>query len=100
MDNKAAIKIAKAYVADIFADERVQDIALEEINRDERSIWEITIGFSRPILSARSTSLIEGMMDESLKALQSGPLRRSYKRVKIRDDNGEVVGLSEAEWAQ
>lgn len=97
MDNKAAIRIAKEYVADIFADEQVRDIALEGISRHKRSVWEITIGFNRPMFE--NQTFVGNVLDKSQEPFSIGPQRRSYKRVLIRDADGEVLGMSEAEFA-
>ena len=49
MEVKEAVLTAKRYVADVFADEVVTDVGLEEVEFDEESdVWVVTIGFSRP----------------------------------------------------
>lgn len=49
MDVKAAVDSAKRHIADLFAEEQVSNIGLEEVEHDEASDqWRITIGFSRP----------------------------------------------------
>jgi hypothetical protein len=98
MDNKAAIRIAKEYVADIFAEEQVRDIALEGISRDKHSVWEITIGFNRPMF--QNLTGVGKALARSQDPFSIGPQRRSYKRVMIRDADGEVLGMAEAEFAQ
>lgn len=45
---KEAVSIAKRYVADLFADEGVVGLGLEEVDYDEfRNEWRITLGLSR-----------------------------------------------------
>ena len=90
MDNKEAIKIAKAYVLDVFADESISDVGLEEITRDQPGIWEVTIGFSR-----------KWQIDKSLAAqLNRMSARRSYKTIRIDAADGNVISMEEAEWAK
>ncbi|MCE2448270.1 MAG: hypothetical protein J4F35_07775 [Candidatus Latescibacteria bacterium] len=49
MDVKEAVQTARAYIADLFADENVKHVGLEEVEFDDLSkVWHITIGFSRP----------------------------------------------------
>lgn len=49
MNVKEAAKAAIAYIADLFADERISDLGLEEVEFDEANQeWVITVGFSRP----------------------------------------------------
>ena len=46
MEVKSAVQTAKNYVREIFEDEEISNLGLEEIQRKGGS-WEITIGFSR-----------------------------------------------------
>ena len=49
MDVKEAVAYAKRYVLELFADENVTNIGLEEVEFDDRvNEWCVTIGFSRP----------------------------------------------------
>ena len=48
MDVKEAAKLAKDYVADLFKDERISNVGLEEIELRDGRFWEVTVGFSRP----------------------------------------------------
>ena len=68
---KEAVKIAKAYIAELYSDEPISDIGLEEVMKDDSgNKWLITIGFIR-----------QGSNDPANKFLT---LRnRLYKRVEI-----------------
>jgi hypothetical protein len=95
MDNKAAIKIAKQYVAEVFAEEHVHDIALEEINRPAPEVWEITIGFNRPIntpINKQFVALATAVTGQP----PNGPVRRSLKVVSISNIEGEVIAMNDA----
>jgi hypothetical protein len=46
LDVQDAIKKARDYVGEIFKDEPIADIGLEEVEFDTDS-WKITIGFNR-----------------------------------------------------
>ena len=49
MDVRAAARTAKAYIAEVFADEDIDEVGLEEVDFDDRSnLWKITISFLRP----------------------------------------------------
>ena len=51
MDMKDAAKLAKEYVADLFDEEGISNVGLEEIVfRDDGGdeYWDVTVGFSRP----------------------------------------------------
>ena len=49
MDVKEAVQTAKKYVAELFTDETIADVGLEEVEFNNTSnSWEVTIGFSRP----------------------------------------------------
>ncbi len=81
LDVKRAAKAAKEYVADLFADEQIDHVGLEEVKFDRSAnVWEITIGFSRP-------------WDRGLLKIAPGPSQRSYKVVRISDADGEVLAV-------
>lgn len=70
---KQAVKIAKDYIADLYAEESIVDIGLEEVLKDETGgKWLVTVGFYR-----------QDGGDAANKFLK---LRtRQYKRVEIDD---------------
>jgi hypothetical protein len=93
MDNKEAIKIAKDYVAEIFADEGVKNLGLEEIQHDNGT-WEITIGFTRNWQRGNDA------MSPLNPLLNIRPDRRTFKVVKIDERKKEVVSMEEPYWAR
>lgn len=83
MDVKAAAQAALAYVADLFAEEQIGDLGLEEVEKDDRTDqWRITVGFSRPWERAGGAMV----------AITGQPRPRSYKVLTI-DPDGTVVSL-------
>lgn len=85
MDAKTAVHKAKDYIADLFADEGVTDIGLEEVEFESTSnSWKITIGFSRP-----------WDHKNRLTAALGGVVSRSYKAIRINDRSGEVESLTD-----
>ncbi|MYB48922.1 MAG: hypothetical protein F4X72_06575 [Dehalococcoidia bacterium] len=86
MDVKAAVKIAKTQVADLFADEEIVDIGLEEVEFDDSvGIWIVTIGFSRPWEQKNALTA----------ALGEGRPSRSYKVIRLADADGRMVALED-----
>jgi hypothetical protein len=87
MNVKEAVAAAKVYVADLFQEENITDIGLEEVRLDDRSgLWEVTVGFSRPW--DRSATGFAAV-------LQAGAYpKRSYKILRINNETGEVVSLA------
>jgi len=89
MDVKAAVKLAKEHVLDLFADENITNLGLEEVEltQDEQE-WVVTLGFSRPWDEPRNTlaSLAESNIP-----------RRSYKTVRIDDKAEQVKGVKHRE---
>jgi len=84
MDVKQAVKIAKTQVTDLFADEEIVDVGLEEVEFDDSvGVWTVTIGFSRPWdqKNVLTTALGEG---------QPG---RSYKVLQIAGKDGRMVSM-------
>jgi len=88
MDDKEAIAAAKKYVNEVYADEQVTNLGLEEIEHNvSAGTWVITLGFSRPWNTPRTRAQ---EVLENLGAVSS--LRRSYKVVTITED-GTVLSM-------
>lgn len=86
MEVQDAIRLAKRYVADVFSDEEPTNVGLEEVEFDDADqIWNVTIGFSRPMLNVKSA--VASWVGED-------PMRqRTYRVVRIRDDDGKMVAI-------
>jgi hypothetical protein len=89
MNNKEAIKIAKEYVLDVFGDEGIEDIGLEEITRDG-SRWLITIGFSRKWQKPSAMAV----------TMHNAIPKRSYKELWVDPETNSVLSVKEADWAK
>ncbi len=88
MDAKDAIATAKRYVSEVYADELVTNLGLEEIEHvPADGNWIITLGFSRPWNTPRTRAQ---EVLENLGAVSS--LRRSYKVITVSDD-GSVLSM-------
>lgn len=86
MDVKEAANAAKSYLADLYLEEGITNLGLEEVVFDNVSnIWEITIGFSRPW--DQKTALTA--------ALAGGRPDRTYKVLRINDQDGNVMSLKD-----
>ena len=98
MNVKEAVKAAKNYILEVFADEQISDLGLEEVEfEDEMRCWHITIGFSRPWnRSASNSNFVEEKL-ELLERMRRTALRRSYKVVTIKDGTGEVISVTNRE---
>ncbi len=89
MDVREAARTAKTYIANVFADEAIDEVGLEEVDFDDHSnLWKITISFLRP----------RGEMDRFQAAASGYPagtptMRRSFKVVNIDDGSGSVVSV-------
>ena len=83
MDVKEAVQTAKLHIADIFSDEPIMNVGLEEVEFNESDgVWAITIGFSR------SWDSPGGVM----RAL-GGDAVRTFKTVRIEDESGRVESI-------
>lgn len=87
MDVKEAVSRAKGYVADVFEAESPRNIGLEEIRFDDAgNIWLITVGFSRPWdISKPMVTALGRDLD----------LKRTYKVVHLKDEDGRVVSVTD-----
>jgi uncharacterized protein YdeI (YjbR/CyaY-like superfamily) len=90
MDVKQAIAAAKTYLKDIYAEEEVTNLGLEEVEHIvQAGVWAVTLSFSRPWNTPRTRA------QEVLENLGAvSPLKRSFKVVTIADD-GSVLSMKD-----
>ena len=87
---KEAVERAKVHIQDLFGDEGVHNVGLEEVEFDDASkTWIVTIGFSRP-WDEPANSLVSIARQMALPS-------RSYKVVRIDDRTGEVQSVRNRE---
>jgi uncharacterized protein YdeI (YjbR/CyaY-like superfamily) len=88
MDVKAAIATAKTYLQEIYADEELTNLGLEEVEQvPQDGHWLVTLAFSRPWNTPRTRA------QEVLENLGAySPLKRSCKVITIADD-GTVLSM-------
>jgi len=88
MDVKEAIRLAKSHLQEIFAEERIQNLGLEEVEYDDNNkIWSITLGFSRPWDTG----------PDSIATALHFNRRRDYKIVRICDPEKKVISIKNRE---
>ena len=86
MDVKAAAQRAKTYVVDLYDDEEISNVGLEEVEfNDALDRWIVTIGFTRPWDQRNALTA----------ALGEGSPGRSYKVLQIADTDGCVLSLKD-----
>ena len=84
MDVREAVRTAKDYVNELFEEEGIRNIGLEEVTFEQTSnAWKVTIGFSRPwdLKGPLATALVDGQH------------ARSYKLLSLNDTSGRVESL-------
>ena len=87
MERVEAVQAAKDYTEEVFGDEGISRIRLEEINFDADSDeWRITIGFN---YKGTITKLQSGLGVEPVYG------NRQYKVVRVRDRDGAFAGLTD-----
>ena len=95
MDVKEAVAVAKGYLTDVYTDERIVNLGLEEVEFDDRSdTWCITLGFSRPWdrpAPPRQRPLAVAIGEPAPRP----ELRRCYKVLRVSDETGEVKSLKD-----
>lgn len=86
MDAKEAVTQAKRFVAELFGEENIGEIALEELAFDyETDEWKVTIGFTRPWASPKTSGNIGFQL----------PANRAYKQVRMTEDGGKVLSVTD-----
>ena len=89
MDVKEAVAAAKSYVTDIFSSERISAVQLEEVEFDDKQlVWNITVGFWR-----RADDEDFPYASQLQAALSRVAKQRSFKIVRLRDSDGQVLSL-------
>lgn len=85
MEVKEAVGKAKAHVMALFGDEGIMHLGLEEVEFEDASdVWKVTVGFSRPW--DQRNALTAALADQRPS--------RSYKVVRIDDEDGEVISVT------
>jgi len=80
-----AVKIARGFFNEIYQDEDIQNLMLEEVVIDEDSNeWRITFGYDSHISKEANTIFSEKTIDKIL---------RVYKRIHIDADKGDFKGM-------
>lgn len=87
MDVKQAVSKAKRYLAEVFSDEEISDVRLEEVEFDRSDkTWLITLGFLQPDF--------EMPVERALRRTDlQRPMRQSYKLVKIPENDNEFPSI-------
>ncbi len=86
MNVTLAVQIAKKHILDLFEEEKLTNLGLEEVEFDNATKeWVVTAGFSRPWDEPRSSL-------STLSQSASAPLR-SYKVVRINDNSQQVTSV-------
>lgn len=86
MDVKEAVKTAKQHVAELFHEEGIYFVGLEEVKFDTDSHeWLVTVGFER-------------RWDRTPRPIRTALIpnpKRIYKLVRMNDKNGEILALTD-----
>jgi len=94
MDAHDAIRTAKEQLASFFADEKIKNVGLEEVDYSEQDQeWRITLGFSRPWNEPK------GALADAYAQLGQGRPERIYKIVHIPEGGAQRVRLTNRELA-
>jgi len=84
IDVKDSIKKAKNFIIDMYSDEKISQLMLEEVDiSDDKKFWLITLGFNikKPIINLMDT--ISGNQEKI----------RVYKIIKIDSLSGDVISM-------
>lgn len=93
MKVQEAVAKAKKYVREVYADEKIRFVGLEEVEWNDDG-WRITIGFSRPWDMPPKNVLAETTKPSLTRYPPSRPPEpRTYKIVVVRDSDGEVLAI-------
>ena len=95
MQVKDAVETAKNYVLELFGADGLAGLRLEEVERGDDGVWNVTVGFARPMALAEdgaATTAAQRMLPDLPAAFRPlGP--RTYRVVRVRDGDGEVLSV-------
>lgn len=81
LDVKAAVATAVTYLKDLYSDEQLKNIRLEEVwLSDDEKYWYITIGYDSPTPALHPLATLR-------------PSEREYKLFKVRVEDGRVMEM-------
>lgn len=90
MEVKEAVALAKQYIREVFAEEPMIDLGLEEVEFDDSSgAWLITFGFSRPWDDIKTPN--------PFAAIGGFKKKRDYKIVRISDQDKKRISVKNRE---
>ena len=98
MDVKEAVRMAKEYISNVYSDEEIVQVGLEEVEFDDFSRdWKITIGFVRGWDWNPSWTQANPMNQNNFltSALSERRKVRYYKVVRVHDGSGKVKSLTD-----
>ncbi len=91
LDVKQAVMTAMQWLRDVYSDEKLANVGLEEVAADE-NVWLVTVGFSRPWDFPRSRRPGFDPLGDLFPREVPVP-EREYKRVKVDAATGQVIGM-------
>jgi hypothetical protein len=83
---KEASKIAVSAIADLFGEQSLSNVMFEEVDKDDRDNWLITVGFDRR--TEKNNVMFGGVLAGAF------PTERKYKVVSI-NGGGEVISVKD-----
>ena len=91
MDMKEAVRAAKSYVAEVYSDENVTSIGLEEVRYDDRlRNWQVTIGFQTDVIDRKNST--DALFRTTIQRQIFGP--RKMKIITIGED-GRIISMTD-----
>jgi hypothetical protein len=92
MEPKEAVSLAKRFVRELFAEENITEIGLEELDYDpDPQTWMVTVGFRRPW--ARHPETMNSLFPSGFAHLTD----RWYKQVLVDGNTGYMRSIRDRE---
>lgn len=89
---KEAVNFAKSAITELYHDDPLKNLALEEIeltNKDGQEVWEVTLGFYRPRSVTSNLNQLSAFFER-----QSEVENRVYKIIEIDAETGDFLKMS------
>jgi hypothetical protein len=79
-----AVQRATEILKELYPDQELRHLLLEEIERGPAGTWNVTLGFTRP-----------GTLAAGMATAVPQPGNRVYKRIRIDAETGEFQGMTD-----
>jgi hypothetical protein len=93
IDVKQAVQAARNYLFELYEDEDIKDVLLEEVElSDDEDTWKITLGFWAPKIAPPR---VDSKLAQQMAAIMGAQYDRKYKMFTVDASTGAVKSMKD-----